>query len=51
VPAAAPEELLQLPADRNAAVGELAAQAAIYEERFGFLPKLVDAAVGWLRGL
>jgi tetratricopeptide (TPR) repeat protein len=46
---ASAEELLQLASDRTTAVEELAAQAAIYEERFGFLPKLVDAVLPWLR--
>jgi hypothetical protein len=32
---ASPEELSRLASDRNAAAEELAAQAAIYNERFG----------------
>jgi hypothetical protein len=47
---ASPEEIVQLATDRNAAIEELAAQAAIYEDRFGFLPKRIDAVVAWLRG-
>ena len=44
------EELVRLASDRNAAVEELAAQAAIYEGRSGFLPKIVDFALTQLRG-
>jgi len=47
---ASPEDLLQLASDRNAAVEELAAQAVVYEERFGFPPKIVDVALTQLRG-
>jgi hypothetical protein len=46
---ASQEQLSQLASDRNAAVEGLAAQAAVYEERFGYVPRLVDAVAAWLR--